>query len=92
MVNAGPGRPIGSKTTTLIVEVPAVPCPKCGSYERTPYEWSRGVDGERTLEDGTVIVFERRKKCRCLDCKEPRIESHYQTSPSQHNACDMRAD
>ena len=75
---SGPGRPKGSKTTTLVVEVAAICCPECGSYERTPYEWSRRVVVNRVRDDGTRVVVERRRKCRCLQCGEPRIEAYLQ--------------
>ena len=77
MRKRGPGRPKGSKNATDVVVVERSHCPKCGSSRRSEY-WGRLVFNRPGLRaDGTPYTAIIRRRCRCLDCGQVRIDKEY---------------
>jgi len=74
---AKPGRPKGSKNAVDVVVVERSHCPKCGSARRSEY-WGRMVQKCPSLRaDGTPYTSIIRRRCRCLDCGQVRIDKEY---------------
>ena len=72
-----PGRPKGSKNATDVVIVERSHCPKCGSSRRSEY-WGKVVNRCAGLwADGTPYTAIIRRRCRCLDCGQVRIDKEY---------------
>jgi hypothetical protein len=72
-----PGRPKGSKNAVDVVVVERSPAAAGGSSRRSEY-WGRMVQncpGLRT--DGTPYTAIIRRRCRCLDCGQVRIDKEY---------------
>ncbi|MGB3087843.1 MAG: hypothetical protein WBC53_09000 [Phycisphaerae bacterium] len=77
MRKRGPGRPKGSKNATDVVVVERSHCPKCGSGRRSEY-WGKVVNRYAGLRaDGTPYTAIIRRRCRCLDCGQVRIDKEY---------------
>ena len=77
MRKRGPGRPKGSKNATDVVVVERSHCPKCGSSHRSEY-WGKLVQRCAGLRaDGTPYTAIVRRRCRCLDCGQVRIDKEY---------------
>ena len=77
MAKHGPGRPKGSKNAVDVVVVERSHCPKCGSARRSEY-WGRMVQKCQGLRaDGTPYTAIIRRRCRCLDCGQVRIDKEY---------------
>jgi len=77
MAKHGPGRPKGSKNAVDVVVVERSHCPKCGSARRSEY-WGRMVQKCPGLRaDGTPYTSIIRRRCRCLDCGQVRIDKEY---------------
>ena len=73
----GPGRAKGSKNAVDVVVVERSHCPKCGSARRSEY-WGRMVQKCPGLrDDGTPYSSIIRRRCRCLDCGQVRIDKEY---------------
>jgi hypothetical protein len=86
------GRPKGSKNAVDVVVVERSHCPKCGSSRRSEY-WGRmvqrcpGLRTDATLRSsdasslrstsGTPYSSIIRRRCRCLDCGQVRIDKEY---------------
>ena len=88
-----PGRPKGSKNAADVVVVershPAAvalttlagsakeACPKCGSSRRSKY-WGKVINRCAGLRaDGTPYSSIIRRRCRCLNCGQVRIDKEY---------------
>jgi hypothetical protein len=57
---------------------PSSRCPKCGSEGRTQY-WSKIVQTSAgILPDGRPYGRIVRRRCRCLDCGQVRIDRQYE--------------
>jgi len=53
-------------------------CPKCGSDRRTQY-WSKQIqEFAGILPDGRRYGRIVRRRCRCLDCGQVRIDRQYE--------------
>ena len=77
MRKRGPGRPKGSKNATDVVVVERSHCPKCGSSRRSE-DWGKLVQRCAGLRpDGTPYTQIVRRRCRCLDCGQVRIDKEY---------------
>jgi len=77
MRKRGPGRPKGSKNATDVVVVERSHCPKCGSSRRSEY-WGKVVNRCAGLRaDSTPYTAIIRRRCRCLDCQQVRIDKEY---------------
>lgn len=74
------GRPIGSKTESITTEVIASTCPRCGSSKRSKYQTAarRSIRGK--LPDGREFYLIIWRRCRCISCKQARIEKTYELS------------
>jgi len=76
-----PGRPAGtsSEMSPPVADVhPRSRCPKCGSDRRSQY-WSKMVqEVAGTLADGRSYARIVRRRCRCLDCRQVRIDREYE--------------
>ena len=82
------GGPKGSKNAVDVVVVERSHCPKCGSSRRSE-RWGRMVQpaGHGTpavpgkcpglRADGTPYAAIIRRRCRCLDCGQVRIDKEY---------------
>jgi hypothetical protein len=71
------GRPKGSKNAVDVVVVERSHCPKCGSACRSEY-WGKLVQRCAGLRaDGTPYTAIIRRRCRCLDCGQVRIDKEY---------------
>jgi len=71
------GRPKRSKTAVDVVVVERSHCPKSGSARRSEY-WGRMVQKCPGLRaDGTPYTAIIRRRCRCLDCGQVRIDKEY---------------
>ena len=71
------GRPKGSKNAVDVVVVERSHCPKCGSARRSEY-WGRLAQKCPGLRaDGTPYTAIIRRRCRCLDCGQVRIDKEY---------------
>ena len=71
------GRPKGSKNATDVVVAERSHCPKCGSACRSEY-WGRIVQKCPGLRaDSTSYTAIIRRRCRCLDCGQVRIDKEY---------------
>jgi len=67
----------GSKNATDVVVVQRSHCPKCGSSRRSEY-WGRMVQKCAGLRpDGTPYTAIVRRRCRCLDCGQVRIDKEH---------------
>ena len=77
MTKRGPGRPKESKNAEDVVVVERSHCPKCGSSRCSEY-WGRMVQKCPGLRaDGTPYAAIIRRRCRCLDCAQTRIDKEY---------------
>ena len=90
--NRGPGRPKGSKKATDVVVVERSHCPNCGSSRRSEY-WGKmvqkcpGLRADATLRSsdassprstsGTPYTAIIRRRCRCLEGGQVRIDKEY---------------
>ncbi len=77
VVNKG-GRPKGSKTTRVVVEIYAAYCPKCGSSDRTAYTHSRSKQISGALLDGRPYSNVIWQRCKCLKCGQTRVEKTFE--------------
>jgi len=77
MAKRSAGRPKGSKKAVDVVVVERSHCPKYGSARRSEY-WEKMVQRCAGLRAGgtpyTAII---RRRCRCLDCGQVRIDKEY---------------
>jgi len=77
MAGKHPGRPNGSKNAVDVAVVQRSHCPKCGSGRRSEY-WRRVVSKCSGIRvDGTPYAAIIRRRCRCLDCGQVRIDKEY---------------
>jgi hypothetical protein len=73
------GRPKGSKTQQLpIVDVVLSQCSKCQSTERTGYSNVKTRASSGTAPDGHPYNFVSRKRTRCRNCGQRRIDVYYE--------------
>ena len=76
-----PGRPAGtpSEMSPPVADLQARSrCPKCGSDRRTQY-WSKLIQAfAGTLPGGRRYRRIVRRRCRCLDCGQVRIDREYE--------------
>ena len=79
----GPGRPKGSKQTVPdFVNVEPSRCKRCGSTRRSDYygKTEQAFRGEHNGRPFTHIV---RRRTRCLDCGQLRIDRAYESRPDE---------
>jgi len=76
----GPGRPRGSATArdVPVVEVqPASKCTRCGSPHRAEYEHRNVQKYSAALRDGRQYDEIIRRRTKCEDCGQARIDREY---------------
>lgn len=74
------GRPIGRENIRETAEASPSRCPKCQSTRRGRYlaRTVQAYAGENSDGPYTHIV---RRRCRCLDCDQMRIDTSYENWP-----------
>ena len=77
MAKRSAGRSKGRKNAVDVVVVVRSHCPKCGSSRRSEY-WGKMVQRCPGLRaDGTPYTAIIRRRCRCLDWGQVRIDKEY---------------
>jgi uncharacterized protein (UPF0212 family) len=71
------GRPKGSKSESVVVEVLPVACPKCGSTARGVYTGTNRHLFTSGVHDGVEYTSITLRRCRCAKCGQTRIEKTY---------------
>jgi len=69
-------RPKRSKNAVEVVAVERSHCPKCGSSRRSDY-WGKMVQRCAGIRAGTPYRSIIRRRCRCLDCGQVRIDKEF---------------
>ena len=71
---SGKGRPKGSPNVQAVVDVELSRCPTCGSTRRSEYLDRQVQQHSGVRSDGTHYNRIVRRRTRCLDCAQMRID------------------
>ena len=76
------GRPRGTKNLqAVVITVQPSRCPRCGSTRRSEY-WGKTVQEYAGIDpEGRPYTHIIRRRCRCLDCGQVRIDKTYENRP-----------
>ncbi len=75
------GRPAGSPNVDTVIDVPASRCPICQSTRRSEYE-GRMVQPYAGMQNGSPYTHIVRRRTRCLDCGQVRIDRTFENHPA----------
>jgi len=82
----GPGRPKGSTNADAdVITVEPSRCRRCGSTRRSDYygKTEQAFRGEHNGQPFTHIV---RRRTKCLDCGQLRVDRAYENRPQKNNS------
>jgi hypothetical protein len=80
-MSAARGRPKGSPNVDQVVTLEASRCPKCGSTRRSEYLDRTVQEYEGLTSDGRPYNRIVRRRTRCLDCEQLRIDRTLEFEP-----------
>ena len=74
------GRPRGTTDRPPVVTMTPSRCGKCGSTNRGPY-FGRTEQAVKTVHDGVAYTHVVRRRVRCADCGQVRLERTPENRP-----------
>ena len=80
------GRPTGSANVATVVTVQASRCPNCQSTRRAEYGGRQVQEFAGVLSDGTPYTHIVRRRTRCLDCDQHRIDKTFENHPTENKS------
>jgi len=78
-----PGRPKGSTNADAdVITVEPSRCKRCGSTRRGDY-YGRTEQAFQGVQDGLPFTHIVRRRTKCLDCRQLRIDRAYENRPGE---------
>ena len=79
----GPGRPKGSTNADAdVITVEPSRCKRCGSTRRGDY-YGKTEQAFQGVQDGLPFTHIVRRRTKCLDCGQVRIDRAYENRPGE---------